>query len=117
MERVLWTLTKTLPPATVTPAPASEEASPSSRYDQASLKGGWIDSSPETPVSPAFPLYAGHSESGRGEAGAACPIVRAATMQGSNGFKDMSSGGELVKAVGYPLMIARTTCPCTSVRR
>ena len=31
--------------ATVTPAPASEEASPSSRYDQTSLKGGLIESS------------------------------------------------------------------------
>src|SRR5215470_10501958 len=92
IERVLWTLTNTLPPATVTPAPASEEASPSSRYDQRSLKGGLIESSPETPVRPALPLYAGHSGPESGEAGAACAVARIATMQGRNVFKERVLG-------------------------
>src|SRR5262245_66637532 len=88
IERVLWTLMKTLPPATVTPAPASEEASPSSRYDQASLKGGRIVSSPDSPVRPAFPLYAGHSGPESGESGAANPVRRAAAIQGRSVFME-----------------------------
>src|SRR5262245_28632306 len=77
-------LTKTFPPATVTPAPASEEASPSSRYVQASLKGGRMVLSPDTPVSPALPLDAGHSRPTSGGLGLACPITRAAATQGRN---------------------------------
>src|SRR5688500_18429273 len=93
IERVLGTLMKTLPPATVTQAPASEEASPCRRYAAGSLKGGWMLLSGDTPVRPTFPLYAGHSRPDRGGSATGWASANIATTDEKNRFMRILRGG------------------------